>query len=350
MADRVIVVGTKRASTEIDPRDMKQMLGRAGRAHGKTAEAHVHIVLPNADVISWQNKMTSEESFEVRSELSDLMTLSFHVVCQVVRKVITDEQSFYDWYNYTLDKIQRDNRGLPLPSYEETMLELQKLGAVELDPETKKVKAKPLGRVAASLYFSPYEVRDWFVNLLTLNDKSYTRYDSCQAWMLANTRGGQGWDSKEVTDAAGNLVERLENMGLKVRTGSIGKLYATACVLNGSRPRCELPEYPAVLGDFDRVVRAFEMITKISTKIAGNQDHLIETIKLRRKYGVSTRLVDLVKHEGIGKAAAKELYEVFEVENIHQMMDRWDLIRDECSSGLKRAMTSFKNSGKKQVE
>lgn len=79
MADRVIIVDVKRANEELNARDVKQMMGRAGRVHG-TEVAHAHIFMPSSQVDQWQKKLNDAGSYEVKSHLGDPLTLSFHAI------------------------------------------------------------------------------------------------------------------------------------------------------------------------------------------------------------------------------------------------------------------------------
>jgi len=195
MADRVIIFDVRRAAESLRARDIKQMCGRAGRAHGQVGDANVHIVLTNEDAYIWKKKFEDDASYEVRSTLNNIETFAFHVISQVVRENITDKESFEYWYDRTLDKFQRIARKEPVPVYEDIAKELHETGSAEFNEETGTIKPRPLGKICAAFYFSPYDVRDWFNNITVLFKKDLLYNDVCQAWALSNVTSAKEWDS-----------------------------------------------------------------------------------------------------------------------------------------------------------
>lgn len=343
MADRVVIVDVKRANEDLRPRDVKQMFGRAGRVHGQREKADVHIIMPERDVDVWIEKLDDESSYEVRSNLHDPKVLVFHVVSQVVNGLIVDETSYYAWYDKTFDCFQRKTRGESTPLFENVMNELRELGAVSYDKDKKLVRPLPLGKVSASFYFSPYNVRDWFLNIIKLNDKRLLENDTCQAWCVANVDGYVGWERRDVKDVMLKTLDDLEGYSLPLKPGVEGAVLAAKHVLSGTRPTTvELPEYVMIKGDIGRITNALRAIVLCSKKVLrGDRSDFVETLGLRVKYGVPTRLVGLVRLPGIGKTSARELYEKFDVTDKSGLLNRLEIIRQEGSPGLKRAMTLY---------
>jgi len=343
MADRVIIVDVRRAGSSLRPRDTKQMAGRAGRMHGQD-EADVHIVLANDDAIIWKKKFSDDSSYETRSTLNDISTFAFHVISQVVRKIIYDKKSFLNWYDFTLDKFQRTSRGEKIPVYEDIAQELHDTGSAEFDPETGKIKAKPLGKICAAFYFSPYDVRDWFSNISTLHKKDLLFNDYCQAWAIANLYMAQEWDSEMVRSQATTLCENIIGRGLSIREGSISRLLAVHCALMGRNPRVELPCFYSVKSDMPRMFAAISAMCNCCRRMWGDMSGFVNALEMRYKYGVPTKLTRLVGISGIGKTVAKHLYEDFDITSEKDFVEKIDMIYSEGSPSVKRAITHYKKA------
>ena len=350
MADRVVIVDVSRGNEDLRPRDIKQMFGRAGRVHGKKEYADVHVILSNQKTDEWREKIANESSYEVRSNLHDLKSLVFHAVAQVVRKTVVDESSFYSWYDKTLDAFQRKNREETLPDFRKVAKELHDTGTAFYDEKLNTISPLPLGRVCASYYFSPYDVRDWFVNIMTLSEKRLTNEDVCQEWLLTNIDSNVSWERKDIKELMEVTLDTITGYNLRLKPGVSSCLLAVKHILNGTKPHVELPEYAGLRGDIGRVLSAIRAIVNCSKKVIGNQNKLVDVLELRAKYGVPTRLVNLVSLPGVGKTTAKELFEQFDVSNKEEILKRLEMIRSEASSGVKRAITTFLREEKDKAE
>jgi replicative superfamily II helicase len=343
MADRVVIVDVRRAAEALRPRDIKQMCGRAGRMHGQE-EANVHVILGNDDLMSWKNKFEDNSSYETRSTLSDVSTFAFHAISQIVRGTIHNKETFLGWYDNTLDRFQKQSRSEEIPKYEDVAQELHDTGAAEYDSITGEIKAKPLGKICAAYYFSPYDVRDWFSNITALHKRDLLYHDVCQAWAIANTYMAQEWDSESIRSHTIDLCEAVLGRGLNIRKGTISRLLAVHCALMGRNPRVELPCFYSVKMDLPRIFAALRAMTKCCRRIWGDLGWFINNLEMRYQYGVPTRLTRLVALPGIGKTVAKQLNENFDISSEKDLVEKMDFIRDESSPGVKRALTNYKKS------
>lgn len=347
MADRVIILDVRRANEELRPRDIQQMMGRSGRIHGESEESDVHIIVTNDDLHRWKAKLDNPASYEIRSNLNDVSVFAFHVISHIVRGIIVDRVSFYDWYDRTLDKFQRESRGEKIPEYHDIAQELHETGCAEYNQETSEIKPKPLGKICAAYYFSPYDVRDWFGNICELNRRDLLWNDACQAWALSNIRSAMEWDNDTIKTYAENIIDRISAQRLPIKKGVTARLLATDCVLNGRKPKCDLPIFYSVKNDLSRILTAWEAIGKISRRALGDISSFIETLQLRQQYGVPSNLTRLIKLPGIGKATAKALYENYEVHSPAQLHEKFDFVYENASSGIKRSLTNYKKHKEK---
>jgi len=342
LADRVIIVDVRRANEELRARDIQQMMGRSGRVHGDSDSSDVHLIVTNDDLNRWKRKLDSPSSYEIRSNLNDVQIFAFHVISHIVREIITDRDSFYEWYNRTLDKFQREQRGEKIPDYHEIAKELHATGSAEYNETTGIIKPKPLGKICAAYYFSPYDVRDWFGNICELNRRDLLLDDACQAWALSNIKSAMEWDNDTIRANAESLLDRIAANRLPVKKGVTARLLATDCALSGKRPRCDLPIFYSVKNDMSRILTAWEAIGKISRRALGDISGFIDILKLRQQYGVPTRMTRIVKLPGIGKTTARTLCDTYEVYTATELKDKFDFIYESASSGIKRSLTNYK--------
>lgn len=343
MADRVIIFDVRRANEQIKARDIQQMCGRCGRMHSQE-EADVHLVMTADDMIRWQKILENPASYEIRSTLNDLPTFSFHVISQIVRGIVTNESTFKDWYDLTLDKFQRESRGEPIPDFKDIAEDLHKNGVAKYDEGTGIIEPKPLGKICATFYFSPYDVHDWFVNINELHRRDLLWNDSCQAWALSNIRSAKEFTNKRVVEICSNIIDQVQARRLDVWDGTEGHLLSYDCALRGRRPKCDLPIFFSIKHDLSRVMMAIESICNVSKRIWGNQEEFISTLKARAQYGVPSNLAKLVQINGIGKTTATTLFNDFDVASEKQLLEKEDLIRAEGAPSVKRALTKYLKS------
>ena len=343
MADRVIIFDVRRANEQLKPRDVQQMMGRAGRMHSQDS-ADVHLVLSVGDMIRWKKILNDPASYEVRSNFNDVSVFAFHVISQIVRGSISDAATFSDWYDHTFDKFQRENRGEEVPSFVDIAKELHGTGAANFNEEAGTIEAKPLGKICSAYYFSPYDVRDWFVNINILHKKDLLWHDSCHAWALANINSAKEWENETLKSHALSVSEQIESRGLKIKNGVLARLIATNCVLFGRRPRFDLPVFYSVKNDMSRILMAISAICNVSKRIWGDLTDFVETLKTRCKYGVPSNLTKLVQMHGIGKSTASILYNDFDVKSEKELLERMESIKEDAPASIKRALTKYKKS------
>jgi replicative superfamily II helicase len=342
LADRVIIVDVRRANEELRPRDIQQMMGRSGRVHGKSNESDVHLIVLNRDLVRWKKKLDNPSSYEIRSNLNDVSVFAFHVISHIVRGLITGKDSFYGWYDRTLDKFQRESRGEDIPKYHDIAQELHETGAAEYDATTGEIKPKPLGKICAAYYFSPYDVRDWFRNICELHRRDLMFNDAAQAWALSNITSAMEWDNDVLRMHAENLTDQIAAHRLPVKKGITARLLATDCALSGKRPRCDLPVFYSVKNDLSRILTAWEAIGKVSRRALGDITSFVETMQIRHKHGVPTKYTRLVQLPGIGKTTAKTLCDSYDIQTPAELKAQLDFVYEHASSGIKRSLTNYK--------
>jgi len=323
--------------------------GRAGRMHGQE-EADVHLIMNSGDVIRWKKILENASSYEIRSTLNDLQTFSFHIISQIVRGKVRDSNTFHDWYDLTLDKFQREKRGEEIPNFEDIAKDLHKNGVAKYDEETGIIQSKPLGKICAAFYFSPYDIHDWFVNINELYRRDLLWNDYCQAWAFSNIRSSKDFANKKVIELSSNIIDQVQSKRLTVWGGTESRLLAYDYLLRGRRPKCDLPIFFSIKHDISRVLMAIESICNVSKRLWGDQTEFIETLKARSTYGVPTNLAKLVRIKGIGKTTASILFDDFNITSEKQLLEKADLIRTNGAPSTKRALTKYLKDKKNEGE
>jgi replicative superfamily II helicase len=102
-ARRVAVVGVHRGINEVDPIDVKQMIGRAGR-YGIDPEGDAYILLPDRHAKTLRPKF--ETVGPIKSQLHDEDALAFHLTAEVAECGMQTELEAVAWYDRSFAAVQ----------------------------------------------------------------------------------------------------------------------------------------------------------------------------------------------------------------------------------------------------
>lgn len=347
-ARRVCVLGIHRGLSAVDPIDVIQMFGRAGRV-GLDPEGDAYLLLPDAPGQRDEFLRLSTKYMDpgrIRSQMNEVNTLAFHLVAEVAEGDVKDSKSAVKWYERSLAHLQ----GLVLPeedqvvSAKRVMQDLRRCGVLACN-EAGTYEATQLGRVASTLYYSPFDVGDWASNFrwASENDKHYN--DDVVAWALGNVRTAyiDTWLPKEHEGDMGNLEWRLAQTG-------VGRLNCPPAVLSfhglltGTKYRGLKSHMRQLEFDGDRIMQA---ITQIDAKVLKTLGRTYcETLSLRLQYGCSWQEAELCQIPGVGAKRASALIEAgFEkVEDVLDKDRRADLV---ATLGQKTSVSTVR--GAKEV-
>ena len=124
----------------------------------------------------------------VRSVLNDREKLAFHILAEIKNRIITGSDDMFAWYRRSL--AFRQGTG-PFTEVEARPVlgDLQRMGMVR-ENESGVFHATGLGYVCAVMYYSPYDIRQWFENFsfLYAHDRAFD--DISLAWAIANVPSG----------------------------------------------------------------------------------------------------------------------------------------------------------------
>lgn len=302
-ARRVIVLGVHRGINEVDPIDVKQMVGRAGRV-GLDPRGDAYILIPdrNADDV--------QERFEtiglIQSRINNRDALAFHLTAEVAGGRVETERDAHEWHARSLAAFQ----GFPYPTTLEgvTFLEqLASIGILSQDDEEAETtySATMLGKISSWLYFSPFDVAAWCWNFDRLAKLDRLRNTACVAWALGNI--STGWNSylpKELARDQADMIQRLRSFGIEIKTAIPPSVLAYEMLLTGSKPGALVSLVRGLQFDSRRVVQAIKMIDEHVLDALGEQ--YCDQVGVRVQYGCSWQEAELCRLPGIGaKFAAK---------------------------------------------
>lgn len=140
MIDEVIVCGVRRARELVDVGEIKQAIGRAGRSYTKPGTAI--ILCPSSDA-SYAERCLNEETPPVRSEMTTVGDVAFHVLPWIDR--VYDEDSFQRWFSRSLASVQ----GVGM-HWSEVSGYLLEMGCIN-----EEYELTDFGRISVRMYYSP---------------------------------------------------------------------------------------------------------------------------------------------------------------------------------------------------
>lgn len=352
----VIISHTAFGMTPMDPSNIHQSMGRAGRA-GYANEGDAIIICEKKK--REQERKRIFDGYRVDSTLNDVNTLCFHILSYLVNGHIKNSDDLLAWYDKTLASIQ--NPQINKENAQKVLDNLASRGMIKFDKDNNEYVATRLGDITARMYLSPLDVSDWFKNFSRINfinppkgsDRTSVAdrinlhvalaFSECYQWGRTWFKNSNGEDVQGPSNAVyiskreaacRSVVELGQRLRLDPTTNP--HLKYTACfleILNGQDPSPELMSYAyAMSKDAERVIQAMRQVDDQIGKHAKNAGKCSgfgwgpewDVLGSRLKYGVGSEMVDLVKIEGIGRALAKKLFDngIKTSEDLKSMVNR----------------------------
>jgi len=338
----VIISHTAFGLTPMEPANIHQSMGRAGRA-GYSSEG-------DAIILCEKRKKNQEEErifkgYKVLSTLNDVNTLCFHILSYIVNGNIKNCNDLLKWYNKTLASIQ--NSQINQQNAQKVLDNLCGRGMIKVDKNTGEYVQTKLGEITARMYMSPLDVSDWFKNfsrikyinppkncskpdvstIINLNVAS--AFAECFQW---GKTWFKGTDGEKDFQAPSNAIyiskreadcESVKQIGVRLGKDPLTNPHlkyvaAFSEILNGEDSSPELMSISYnITKDCERIIQTMKQIDdQIGKHVngAGKCDGFgwgneWDILGSRLKYGVGIEMIDLVKIDGIGRAFAKKLYD-----------------------------------------
>jgi replicative superfamily II helicase len=160
-AINVIMCHTAFGLTPMDPSNINQAIGRAGRSGwSDTGRAYIIVAAHKKD--DEQKRIFSD--YKIESTLTDVNTLMFHVLSYINDGVIKNAEHLYDWHKKTLASVQ--GQELTLETSEKVLKALAAKKMIVLKEDG--YRTNDLGKITSQMYMSPLDVGDWFENFSKL--------------------------------------------------------------------------------------------------------------------------------------------------------------------------------------
>lgn len=294
----VIIVGVHRGLNEVEPLDIKQMVGRSGRM-GIDTRGDAYILLPKTKFMRY--KTWCENIPVISSTMNNQDTLAFHIISEISEGEIFDVPTLMEWYNRSLAAFQ--NNFLDRVEAEELLTKLENLKVIERQKTVFKITN--LGKVAAYLYLSPYSIAYWFTNFSKIfSENKLDEYSL--SWALSNIPDNDSnFVDKDLKKEIEDFRKKCLSKNLFISNGSAstGFLYLSCLTFGGQVVDQKKKQ---VKYDFERVCTALEMIDKMYAN--WNKGVFWKKLQLRIEYEITEEQTELCELKGIGGVRARILF------------------------------------------
>ncbi len=311
-ARRVVVVGVHRGMQLVDSMDVIQMVGRAGR-YGIDPRGDAHVLLPESKLEAYQQRFSTVEP--IKSRLRKLDELAFHLTAEVSDGDVRTPAAAVEWHARSFAALQGESMDegheaqeddTQAPSAWQVVSRLCRVGVLARTPQNE-IEATPLGRVAAHLYFSPFDAAWWAGAFRRLAEQGLTRDDMAIAWAVGEAPSFRRGDyiAKDLKDEHARFADNLSTLGIP-DTEPTTKTMALWYHLRGIEPPDALrPVLRGFQRDAGRVSQAISQIDRRVLRVLGTI--YCELLGIRVAYGVNWEAADICRLPGIGPKRAEQL-------------------------------------------
>jgi hypothetical protein len=299
MADRIIVVGAKRARQIVPASEIAQMCGRGGRKHGgKACRATVIVESELEDEI--MEGMADGGNFKVSSSLGDSSMVAFHILPEISHQTVTDEKTAESWYRRSFGAAQ----GIT-PDFKEVFDLLRDVQAVTL--RDGKFEVTDVGRIAARLYFHPADVWAWKDNFDTIFKYQIEDNDIAVAWAMGTVPCTR--ISGDFGDKYWPVVEETKNEIppiLEKSKGTIVTITLWRYILGGPSVGKMRNQALCLRDNGSRICQA---LIDLDSAMEWRKQTFLKELAWRLKGGIPSYLAPLCCLPGITKGRARFLYD-----------------------------------------
>ena len=305
-AKHVVVYSTRRGPALVDPIDVAQAVGRAGRP--KYHKVGYGYVLVERGMGKWWKKRLKD--FAIHSRLfTSQMETEFHINNLLHMGAFSTEEELLKWYEHTLRYAEEGESDVVASSIRRALRRLVLRGAITEDEGT--YRQLPLGIVASTFYMWPASIallKKNIRNLLTETDEQDDVVFCLAIVPLEWYDSYEGLDRDiEVFNIAAShpeAVRKLDTGGYPLHTGlALAKVLHD--LLKGETPT---PVHTMLKVDVGRILGAVSMMRRMGL-VKDLSQSLLEEYRLRFKYGVPVEMLPLVRLPGVGRVYATRLWE-----------------------------------------
>lgn len=301
MADRVIIVGTKRGPELVSAVELKQMAGRAGRRHDGSV-GYVEVIAKGfAEQERMEAIFSGDADFSIDSRMDSPFEASFHLMAEIVNGIVQTREDIRGWFSQSFARYFGRNLDV-----DEVVHLMKGWGVIVEDGE--HLRATALGRISSQHYFHPADIAAWQNNFGEIFSRGLETQDAPLVWALSDV-------PREAEHACVNswkkrwLLETLENdisaYRLGIQYGNVQAAALWARLLGG-------PFVGAVTAEIERMRQDYGRLHNVLVMLNNNngweQQDFLDELRIRVIYGVPRELVPLCQLPGIGKTYALDLY------------------------------------------
>lgn len=264
--------------------------GRAGRKHG--GEACVAYILSDEDDTDVLASLENDEGYKVISSFGIPEKVSFHLLPEICSGRTNSLVDAERWYSRSLAFMQGNRVNI------ETVIK----HLVESDAITYNFEPTFLGKISASLYFHPVDVKAWWNNFGEIFEMGLEKDDSAIAWALGNIpmtkiQGDFGANRDVMTSCRNSIPSSL-----CVSKGCITTItlwWAALGIISSGKMKNQML---GLKNDISRVVQALILIDR--EEAHWNKESFFKELVWRIKRGIPRSLVELCRMDGMTKGMA----------------------------------------------
>lgn len=317
-ARNVVIIGVHRGIQEVDELDIIQMAGRAGR-YGIDDAGFVSLICPQGTETRWAE--TFKNPRPVTSVINDPDVLAFHILAEIENRYIDSVDSLFKWYKRSLAYLQ-DAKPFELEDAQGLLDDLKNMEMVSYKGNYVRPNITDLGKVSAWLYFSPYDIYDWYINFGKLyGPEAIAKPDDLTlAWALGDIKSNDwGYIPGDMRNEAENWKYDLRNRGLHASDAVAACIAAHHCLTGTKVKGTGAALMRGIIYDIRRMAQALTLIDKMYAQ--WDIKPVWDTLPQRITYGISEEMVELTLVPGIGGVTARKLYEKG-ITNLYELANR----------------------------
>lgn len=315
MADRVIVTGVRRGGSLVPVSEIRQMIGRAGREHDKSGEAHIVVDCKDE---CFTNTMFEEGVNTVESSLSNPDVLAGAMLPEICADHISCYDDAVEWCSQSF---------CSNPPVDKAIEVLKKVDAIKQHGVV--IMATETGMCAHRFYFHPADVYAWRENFSMIFELGLENEELAPAWALGNVPYERiTGDLRDRTEIFTECKDRLP-IGLEVMDGCLTNVIAWWYLTGGPSPGASLrPACKERRSDFGRVLNTLKCLD--SNCMGWDKGDFFNELDIMVKKGIGRELIPLCR-AGFSKNKAAYLYEMGarDIDDLEEIRDKIEVDIDE---------------------
>jgi hypothetical protein len=323
MPERIIIVDSRRANTEIPAYEMLQMAGRVARGYGGECGV-VDVVVPDSDLSRVKEIFSNHSKERVYSVL--VSDIEFHLIAEIYSGNVRDEAGAKNWYKRTLSAAQ----GIAI-DISEVLDSLRQQAVIDGFQITR------LGEACGKFYLDPKDVCGWRENFSKLFLRGAEGDTAALAWALGRVPMGSypggSWR------AGYALKDALSGFDLPEE-------YILQCsvwygLLGGPSPKPLAGEMAAMRKNFSRFCGALKHID------TWGMSRFFDRLAVRVERRVPDEIVDLFEIPDINRSEAMELAHM-DIMSPDRMLENPEWVLESVSENLKHKIARWMEQNEAQ--